>query len=88
MRIGAFSVLNIVLVLDWLTISRLVATLFPGRFNMFRVSFTLGAQDDYVYWCGPEHDDKTGEDSSWMMEWLLVFQQTGVGVRADFDARL
>jgi len=58
----------------------LVATLFPGSFDMFRLSYTKGGKDDHVYCCNPAHDDKTRDDSSWMMEWLLVFKRTGVAV--------
>jgi hypothetical protein len=60
----------------------LVATLFPGSFDMFRLSYTKGGKDDHVYCCNPAHDDKTRDDSSWMMEWLLVFKRTGVAVEA------
>jgi hypothetical protein len=61
-------------------ISNLVSTLFPGRFDMFRLSSTKGGKEDHVYCCNPAHDDKTRDDSSWMMEWLLVFKRTGVAV--------
>ena len=69
-------------------IGDLVSTLFPGRFDMFRLSYTKGGRDDHVYCCNPAHEDKTRDDSSWMMEWLLVFKRTGVAVVAHSDARL
>ena len=69
-------------------IGDLVSTLFPGRFDMFRLSYTKGGRNDHVYCCNPAHDDKTRDDSSWMMEWLLVFKRTGVAVVAHSDARL
>jgi hypothetical protein len=75
-------------VLANIPIGDLAVTLFSGRFDMFRVSYTKGGQDDHVYCCNPEHNDKTSDadDSSWMMEWLLVFQRTGVAVKAHSDA--
>jgi hypothetical protein len=63
-------------------ISDLVATLFPERFDLFRLSYTKGGQEDHVYCCNPAHDDTNSDDSSWMMEWLCVFQRTGVAVEA------
>lgn len=61
-------------------IGDLVATLFPDRVDMFRLSCTKGGQDDHVYCCNPAHDDTTCDNPSWMLEWLLVFQRTGVAI--------